>query len=293
MATIAELIEWGGRELTESDSARFDTEIILAFILEQNRTYLYTWSDRTVSTERESRFRALIAKRAAGEPVAYLVGQQPFWKFELKVTPATLIPRPETELLVELALEHIPENSNLRVADLGTGTGAIALAIASERPRVLVVATDHSAHALEIARENAQALGMSHIEFRQGSWLGPLLIKGQSGPSGQFEQFDLILSNPPYVEPDSPYLQCGDLRFEPDSALIGADSDGLGDVREIIDHAPAYLKADGWLLLEHGAAQGRAVRELFEAAGFDSVVTRKDLAGLDRVTMGHMPKKSV
>lgn len=291
MATIEELVAWGASELNESDSARIDAEIILAFIIEKNRTYLYTWSDRAVSAESESRFRTLIAKRTAGEPVAYLVGLQPFWNFELKVTPATLIPRSETELLVELALERIPQEEALRVVDLGTGTGAIALAIASERPSVEVIATDFSEHALNIARENAESLGLNRVEFRHGSWLGPLLVESQPGQSGQFEQFDLILSNPPYVEPDSPYLQRGDLRFEPDSALIGTDGDGLGDIREIVKHAPAHLKAHGWLLLEHGAEQGSAVRGIFAVVGFDSVETVKDLAGLDRVTMGQISEK--
>jgi len=286
VATIAELIEWGGKRLTESDSARIDAEIMLALILQQNRTYLYTWPERSISPEHESCFKALIDRRAAGEPVAYLVGQQPFWSFELKVTPATLIPRPETELLVELALTHIPQEAPFRVADLGTGTGAIALAIALERPNVEVVATDYSPHALDIARENAENLGANRIKFCEGSWLEPLAI------GGEFECFDLILSNPPYVEPDSPYLQRGDLRFEPNSALIGADDDGLGDIREIVNNASGYLKAAGWLLIEHGAEQGGAVRELFKRAGFDSVVTLKDLAKLDRVTMGRISEQS-
>lgn len=235
MATIAELVEWGCSELTESDSARIDAEILLAFILIKNRTYLYTWSDHAVPAQSEERFRALIAKRSAGEPVAYLVGLQPFWDFELKVTPDTLIPRPETELLVEQALERIPQGTPYKVADLGTGTGAIALAIASERPSVALIATDQSSHTLQIARENAHRLGIERVEFRQGSWFEPLLD----------EQFDLILSNPPYVEPDSPYLRRGDLRFEPEKALIGAGLDGLGDVRNIIESAPAHLKEAG------------------------------------------------
>ncbi len=272
---------WGCSELTKSDSARIDAEIILAFILKQDRTYLYTWSDRGVSIESEKRFRLLIAKRTAGEPVAYLVGQQPFWNFDLKVSSATLIPRPETELLVELALERIPQESSFRVADLGTGSGAIALAIASERPDVAVVATDYSAHALEIAAENARRLGIESIEFCEGSWFIPITE----------EKFDLIVSNPPYVESCSEYLQRGDLRFEPDSALIGADDDGLGDVREIVKHAPSYLKMAGWLLLEHGAEQGERVREIFGMAKFSAVKTVKDLAGLERVTMGQIPEK--
>jgi len=281
VTTIAELIEWGSQQLTESDSARIDAEIILTFILNQNRTYLYTWSDREVSVDDEATLKNLIEKRAAGEPVAYLVGQQAFWTFELKVTPATLIPRPETELLVELALERIPQNEPLRVADLGTGTGAIALAVASERPLVEVVATDQSAHALEIARENRQNLGLDHVEFRQGSWLQPLAD----------ERFNLIISNPPYVEPDSHYLQKGNVRFEPDSALIGADGDGLGDIRDIIKKSPDHLIAEGWILLEHGAEQGAAVCRLLEDAGFEAVKTVTDLAGLDRVTMGRSHKK--
>jgi len=282
VATIAQQIEWGRRQLTESDSARIDAEIILAFILQQNRTYLYTWSDRELSSEQVKQFRTLIEKRAGGEPVAYLVGQQAFWSFKLKVTPATLIPRPETELLVELALERIPQDESFKIADLGTGTGAIALAVATERPQVQVIATDRSCHALEIARENADALGVKNVEFHEGSWLEPVVG----------EKFNLILSNPPYVEPDSHYLQKGDLKFEPDGALIGADADGLGDIREIINHTPDCLAAAGWLLLEHGAEQGAEVRRLLESAGFEAVETVLDLAGLDRVTMGYTHKKS-
>jgi release factor glutamine methyltransferase len=282
VATIAALIDWGIGQLTESNSARIDAEIILAFILKQNRTYLYTWSDREVLPEGVAHYQALIKQRAAGEPVAYLVGSQPFWSFELKVTPATLIPRPETELLVEQALALIPETEPLRVADLGTGSGAIALAIASERPAVAVVATDQSEQALHIARENAVALGVTNIEFRLGSWTEPLAA----------ERFNLIISNPPYVEPESHYLQQGDLRFEPESALIGADADGLGDIRHIIQFAADHLHAAGWLLLEHGAEQGSAVREVLERNDFEAIETLKDLAGLERVTIGRSHKKS-
>ncbi|MCW8826236.1 MAG: peptide chain release factor N(5)-glutamine methyltransferase, partial [Gammaproteobacteria bacterium] len=192
MATISELIGWASKQLSQSESARIDAEIILASILGQNRTYLYTWSDREISAESRSRFRRLIEKRAAGEPVAYLVGRQAFWSFDLKVSPATLIPRPETELLVELALERIPGDGSVKVADLGTGSGAIALAIASEHPQIQVIATDSSASALEIAGQNAESLGLNHVEFRLGSWFEPLQLCGAP------EQFNLIISNPPY-----------------------------------------------------------------------------------------------
>lgn len=280
MSSIAELVSWGAGELSNSDSARIDAEIVLAYVIQQNRTYLYTWSDRDVSESSETRFKTLLERRAQGEPIAYLVERQAFWSFDLKVTPATLIPRPETELLVELALDHIPQNENLKVVDLGTGSGAIALAIAAERPNAQVVATDYSSQALAVARENAAELGLNQLKFYQGSWLAPFDFGAES------ERFDLILSNPPYVEPDSLYLKLGDVMFEPDSALIGANDDGLGDIREIVSQAPAHLNRSGWLLLEHGFEQGAVVRELLNSSGFGDVCTLKDLAGHDRVTMG-------
>ena len=201
-----------------------------------------------------------------------------FWRFDLAVTPDTLIPRPETERLVELALARIPEQAAWRIADLGTGSGAIALAIAHERPHAHVVASDRSAQALEVARGNAAALGIANVEFRAGDWLQPL--------SG--ERFDLIASNPPYIEEGDPHLDQGDLRFEPHGALASG-KDGLDAIRIIARDAPVHLRAGGWLLLEHGWMQGEAVRALLRDGGFVDVATVRDLEDRERVSFGQVP----
>ena len=210
--------------------------------------------------------------------MAYLTGAQGFWTLDLAVTPATLIPRPETELLVELALARIPRDAATRIADLGTGSGAIALAIAKERPRAAVVATDASGAALDVARANANRNGIANVEFRHGDWLAPL----------EGEMFDLVASNPPYIAVGDPHLDAGDLRFEPPAAL-SSGTDGLDAIRRIVGDTPTHLHGDGWLLLEHGWDQGDAVRELLSAAGFVDVATERDLEGRDRVSLGRWP----
>lgn len=255
-----------------------DAEWLLVRALGQGRTWLYAHGDDIADAALVDRFQALVARRAAGEPVAYLTGRRGFWRFDLTVTPATLIPRPETELLVELALARLPGDCDLRIADLGTGSGAIALALAHERPRARLVATDASDGALAIALGNAGALGIGNIEFRCGDWLAPL--------SG--ERFDLIASNPPYIASDDPHLDEGDLRFEP-AAALASGRDGLDAIRGIVRDASLHLVAGGWLLLEHGLEQGDAVRTLLRAAGFGEVATERDLEGRDRVTLGRMP----
>ncbi|QNP39857.1 peptide chain release factor N(5)-glutamine methyltransferase [Lysobacter solisilvae (ex Woo and Kim 2020)] len=255
-----------------------DAEFLLVHVLDRPRSWLFAHRDDPVPDGVAAAFAALVARRAQGEPVAYLTGRRGFWRFDLAVTPATLIPRPETELLVELALERLPIERALRVADLGTGSGAIALALAHERPRAQVLASDASAQALAVARTNAQALGLANVGFREGDWFAPL--------AG--ECFDLIASNPPYIALDDPHLGEGDLRFEP-AAALGSGADGLDAIRRIAAEAPAYLQAGGWLLLEHGWDQGAAVRGLLLAAGFVEVATERDLEGRDRVTLGRKP----
>lgn len=252
-----------------------DADLLLAHALGRSRTWLFSHGDALVDGVQAERFHALVARREAGEPVAYLTGRRGFWRFDLAVSPATLIPRPETELLVELALERLPEGVPLRIADLGAGSGAIALALAFERPRAQVIATDASDAALGVARANADALGLRNIEFRAGDWCTPL-----GGGS-----FDLIASNPPYIAAGDPHLARGDLRFEPAAALASGE-DGLDAIRVISRDAPRHLRRGGWLLLEHGWEQGGAVRALLEAAGFDEVGTARDLEGRDRVTLG-------
>lgn len=254
---------------------RADAEALLLHVLGQTRSWLFAHAGDALDMDVQMAFEALAARRAAGEPVAYLIGRRGFWTLELEVTPATLIPRPETELLVELALERLPRDAAIRVADLGTGSGAIALAIASERPRAQVVATDASADALAVARRNAQRLGIGNVRFVQGDWLAPL--------AG--ERFALIVSNPPYIEAADPHLAQGDLRYEP-AAALASGADGLDDIRRIVTGAPAHLDAGGWLLFEHGWNQGDAARALLREAGYVQVFTAQDLEARDRVSGG-------
>ncbi len=255
-----------------------DAALLLAHALGRPRAWLYAHGDESPDAAAVQRFEGLLARREAGEPVAYLTGRRGFWHLDLRVTPDTLVPRPETERLVELALERLPPGTPSRIADLGTGSGAIALALALERPRARVVATDASGAALAVARGNADALGAGNVEFRHGNWFEPL--------AG--ERFDLVASNPPYVADGDPHLAQGDLRFEP-AAALASGADGLDDIRVIVRDAPAHLVPGGWLLLEHGFDQGAAVRALLLAAGFAEVGTGRDLEGRDRVGFGRWP----
>ena len=268
--TVAGLLALGRRCLDAADA-----DLLLAHALGRSRAWLLAHADDAIAAADATRFQALVERRAAGEPVAYLIGSRGFWTLELAVTPATLVPRPETELLVELALERIPADAEARIADLGTGSGAIALAIARERPRARVVATDASVEALAVARENARRNRIGNVEFRHGDWLQPL--------AG--ERFDLIASNPPYIALGDPHLGEGDLRFEPALAL-SSGSDGLDAIRVIVGAAPSHLRAGGWLLLEHGWQQGEAVRALLRDGGFVDVATERDLEQRERVTLG-------
>lgn len=255
-----------------------EAERLLAHVLDRTAAWLYAHGDAPVAAEEHRRFESLVERRVRGEPLAYLVGSRGFWRFDLAVSPATLIPRPETERLVELALERLPEGPPLRVADLGTGSGAIALSLAFERPRAQVVATDASADALAVARGNAAALKLENIGFRQGDWCEPL--------AG--ERFDLIASNPPYIAEGDPHLSQGDLRHEP-AAALASGADGLDAIRRIVAQSPAHLVPGGWLLLEHGRDQGAAVRALLRQAGFVDVSTGRDLEQRERVTLGRVP----
>ncbi|MFD0724102.1 peptide chain release factor N(5)-glutamine methyltransferase [Lysobacter brunescens] len=275
VATVQSLLQAPDARDPALDAA--DAELLLAHVLGRSRSWLYAHRDDQVEAVDAERFRALLARRAAGEPVAYLTGRRGFWSFDLRVTPDTLIPRPETELLVELALARIPPEATApRLADLGTGSGAIALALAHERRRARVIAVDLSPGALEVARGNASELGLVNVEFRQGDWLAPL--------AG--ERFDLIASNPPYIAEGDPHLD--DLRHEPAPAL-SSGRDGLDAIRTIVREAPAHLLPGGWLLLEHGWDQGEAVRDILDAAGFSEVRTDRDLEDRDRVSSGRWP----
>ena len=275
-ATLRELLADAARQLIPvSDTPRLDAEILLAAALNRPRSYLFTWPERLPEPEQAACFAAWLQRRLTGEPLAYLLGRREFWSLELDVTPDTLIPRPETELLVELTLQHLPADRPVAVADLGTGSGAIALALAMERPQARIVATDCSAAALAVARRNAQRLGINHVQFRQGDWYQPL--------AG--ERFDLIAANPPYIAADDGHWQRGELRFEPKIALV-AGINGLDALRIIIDQAPLYLKAHGWLWLEHGYDQGEIVSMLLRERGYVAVSDYCDSAGISRVSGG-------
>lgn len=255
--------------------ARFEAELLLAHVLGRPRAWLFAWPEFEPDTAQRETFERLVERRRAGEPIAYLTGHRAFWSFDLAVTPAVLIPRPETERLVELALMRIDADADVAIADLGTGSGAIALALAYERPRARVLASDASADALAVARANAQRLGIANIEFAQGDWCAALGAR----------RFDVIVSNPPYIAADDAHLGQGDLRHEPPAALASG-ADGLDAIRRIAADAPRHLHSGGWLLLEHGWQQAAQVRALLAAAGFDDVGSVMDLEGRDRVTLG-------
>lgn len=259
--------------------ARLDAEVLLCHLLQRPRSHLYTWPEQTLDTTQRQQFERLVQRRLTDEPIAYIIGQREFWSLTLRVTPDTLIPRPETETLVEQALSHLQHVARARVADLGTGSGAIAAAIASERPGDRIVATDISSGALSVARQNFNALGLDRIETRLGAWMDAL-------PSDRL--FDLIISNPPYVAEGDPHLQQNGLHLEPRIALISGH-DGLDDIRHLAQSATGHLKAGGWLLLEHGATQGDAVRHCLSSAGYRAINTVYDLEGRERASEGQYP----
>ena len=274
--TLQELLKQATARLTSASATpRLDAEVLLAHALGRARSHLLAHADEAPEAQAAQRFEVLLAARARGEPVAYLTSKREFWSLALTVTPATLIPRPETELLVEQALERIPSGAAWSILDLGTGSGAIALALARELPACNVTATDASGAALEVARGNAEALGIKNVEFVTGDWFTPL----------HGRRYRLIVSNPPYVEEADPHLNEGDVRFEPRSALTSG-ADGLDDIRRIIAAAPGHLETGASLLLEHGWNQGESARELLRSAGFRSATTYSDLAGHERVSAG-------
>lgn len=273
MVTVGAALQRTLHELeVTSPTPRLDAEVLLMHACGIDRSELITRHETALTDEQQNQLQGLLARRQRGEPVAYLTGLREFWSMEFNVTPATLIPRPETELLVEKALEHIPHDATWTIADLGTGSGAIALAIAKERPCCRVIAADNSPVALEVARSNAAKFGLTNIEFRQGDWFTPL-----AGAT-----FDMIVSNPPYIRAGDPYLKQGDLRYEPATALVSG-ADGLDAIRHIARHAREFLKPGGWLLFEHGWDQAVAIGELLRQHGYRDMVCHQDLAGHARV----------
>lgn len=268
MAFIAELMRNRG-------IAAVDARVLLRAVLGVSDAHLIAHANDEVSAHHEAQFRVLAARRACGEPVAYIVGEREFYGHVFKVTPAVLIPRPETELLVELTLERLPRGEPCRVLDLGTGSACIAISVALERGAAQVTATDCSGAVLDVARKNAQRWSASNIEFRAGDWFSAL--KG--------ERFDVIVSNPPYIAEGDAHLAQGDLRFEP-AAALAAGADGLDCIRAIVADARKHLACGGSLLLEHGYDQSESCRALFSAAGFIHVQSWRDIAGIERVTGG-------
>lgn len=263
--------------LSASDSPKRDAEILLGFVIAKPRSWLLAFDETVLSPAQLAQLDALLRRRAKGEPVAHLVGEREFWSLPLRVSDATLIPRPDTEVLVEQALAHLPATPS-RLLDLGTGTGAVALALASERPDCDVLGVDRIDAAVALARENAARLAITNATFCRSHW---------------FEQlpatlFDIIVSNPPYIDAGDLHLTQGDVRFEPLSALV-AEEQGLADLRLLITQAPQWLAPGGWLLLEHGWQQDGAVRDLMKQQGLIKILTVSDYGGNPRVTLGQMP----
>lgn len=282
LPTIAECLQQAA-QLHESDSARLDVELLLAHVLQESRTYLYTWPEKVLSESAARHFYQLFERRLRGEPVAHILGRREFWSLPLWVNKSTLIPRPDTELLVETALDLFAADTHQQprsMLDLGTGTGAIALALASEKKHWQCLGVDKSADAVALAEKNRLHLRLINARFMQSDWFAAL----------EPAHFDVIVSNPPYIDPQDPHLHQGDLRFEPKSALV-AGNHGLADLQQIIAQAPTWLRTGGWLLLEHGYNQAQAVRDLLAAANFTSVNSRRDLGGHERISHGQMPAK--
>ncbi|MCU7929333.1 MAG: peptide chain release factor N(5)-glutamine methyltransferase [Candidatus Thiodiazotropha sp. (ex Codakia rugifera)] len=284
MITLQQTLQSATRTLAELPHASpaLEASLLLCHLLDKPPSYLFAWPEKTLTPDQHKRYTALVEQRLSGTPIAYITGIREFWSLALQVSPDTLIPRPETELLVEHSLRHLQARSQPRLADLGTGSGAIALALASERPDAQIHATDLSAKALTLARENAASHSLNQIVFFQGSWCHAL-------PTGA--SYDLIVSNPPYIEENDPHLSQGDLPREPSTALVSG-RDGLSDIRLIIQQAAAgRLKDGGWLLLEHGYQQATEVHGLLRKAGLSEIATHQDLAGQPRITEARMVEK--
>ncbi|MDM7481895.1 MAG: peptide chain release factor N(5)-glutamine methyltransferase [Halomonas sp.] len=280
--TFDALLSQAAQRLAQAGSPtpRLDAEVLLGCAAQCSRTWLYTWGDRECPTWERARFEALVAARAQGQPVAYLTGEREFWGLRLATSPDTLIPRPDTETLVEVALSRAAAPVG-RLLDLGTGTGAIALALASEKPGWQIIGADIRPGAVTLAERNADALGITNARFVLSDWLSAFVPPAEEPP------FDIIVSNPPYIAADDPHLSQGDVRFEPHSALV-ADANGMADLLHVIEAAKAHLAPGGCLAMEHGYQQAASVREALLAAGYQNVESVQDMGGHERVTLGHL-----
>ncbi|WP_319781910.1 peptide chain release factor N(5)-glutamine methyltransferase [Oceanisphaera sp. IT1-181] len=274
--TLAEWRHWLREQLNAGDSPKIDADVLLCHVLAKPRSFILAWPEYVPTAAEQAALRLLCARRQTGEPIAHLTGERDFWSLTLKVSPDTLIPRPDTEIIIEAALARLP-NGPATLADLGTGTGAIALSLKSERPTDTVYAVEFNANAAALARLNSECLSLP-ITVLEGSWFEPLVGL----------KFDMLLSNPPYIDGSDPHLLQGDVRFEPASALIAADA-GMADLQHLISQAPEYLKANGWLLLEHGWQQGALVRDYFTELGFKAVETLRDYGDNERITLAQWP----
>lgn len=282
--TIAQALVWAREQLSShcvsddglNDSAAIDSKVLLAACLRREVVYLHTWPEKKLDELQMKTFQDYITQRSLGQPVAYIVGYRDFWSLRLNVSPATLIPRPETELLVEIAL-NLNLSEHAKVLDLGTGTGAIALALATENPNWLITGLDKSPQALVLARDNAIKHKLERVKFIQSDWFSAV----------DHQQFALVVTNPPYIENNNHYLQQGDVRFEPSSALTSG-FDGLDDIRLIVSQSKHYLADSGWLAIEHGYQQSHSVSDILRTHGFNQIRSELDLNGLPRVTLGRI-----
>lgn len=272
--TIKDSLRWAIEQLAHSESPKIDAEILLSHILQKDRSYLYTWDDKRLDDMQQSQYRDLVSQRCSGKPVAHIIGHRDFWSLTLEVNDTTLIPRPDTELLVEQALVFIGDKV-CRVLDLGTGTGAIALAIAKECPNAQVIGVDKIADAVDLANRNKARNQIGNCQFLQSDWFGSI----------ETEKFDVIVSNPPYIDGKDPHLNQGDVRFEPKTALV-ADNFGLSDLELIVQNALVFLNPNGALMVEHGYDQLHQVAEMFNLCGYTNVTNYVDMGGNPRVTVG-------
>lgn len=280
MDSVASALRFARQQLHDhSDSAALDAELLLAYVLQKQRSFLYAWPEQVLSAAQQQQFQQLLAQRRQGKPIAHLLGVQEFWSLPFKISSDTLIPRPETELLVSTTLDLLNQYSTVRLLDLGTGSGAIALALAHERPQWHITATDSSAAALRIAKDNAELLELGNTGFIVSDWFEQLDAQ---------TRFDVIISNPPYIDPADVHLQQGDVRFEPRSALV-AEQQGLADLYHIIEHSQDYLYSGGWLLLEHGYDQGPQVSQHLHQYDYENIQQKQDLSGHTRISYGQKP----